>query len=167
MWIYVQCSPQPQAVKLIKCYKRLIVCLPEFKEWLSNSTTDLGKLDTIVQQIRFVFFWSLELSSHWCTAHWRGWFCMGRWHFYCQAQGSEWLTELDLSNAKLSAYDKAECGFHNETAGMLLCPVDYDWDNPEYSHTHTIPQHLTCSSRHKANIHDWHRDFLVIANLWP
>ncbi|KIM54560.1 hypothetical protein SCLCIDRAFT_136562, partial [Scleroderma citrinum Foug A] len=51
----------------------------------------------------------------------------------------------------LLPYDKSGRGFYNDATARLLCPVDYDWDNP----------------RHRQNIRDYHPDFLVTANSWP
>ena len=31
----------------------------------------------------------------------------------------------------LSTEDKTGRGFHNDATGRLLCPVDYDWNDPE------------------------------------
>jgi len=30
----------------------------------------------------------------------------------------------------LLPYDKSGRGFYNDATSRLLCPVDYDWDNP-------------------------------------
>ncbi|KIM66095.1 hypothetical protein SCLCIDRAFT_22310 [Scleroderma citrinum Foug A] len=51
----------------------------------------------------------------------------------------------------LLPYDKTGRGFYNDATARLLCPVDYDWDNPQ----------------HRQNIWDYHPDFLITANLWP
>lgn len=42
-------------------------------------------------------------------------------------------------------------GFDHEVTGRLLCPVDYDWHDPD----------------HRAAIHDYHPDFLVTTYSWP
>ena len=42
-----------------------------------------------------------------------------------------WLTEVEAPNPHLSPYDKSGRGFHSGSTGILLCPVEYDWENPE------------------------------------
>ena len=42
-----------------------------------------------------------------------------------------WLTEVEAPNPRLSPYDKLGHGFHSGSTGRLLCPVEYDWENPE------------------------------------
>ena len=32
----------------------------------------------------------------------------------------------------ISSREKEECGISNNITGGLLCPIDYDWDDPEY-----------------------------------
>jgi len=32
----------------------------------------------------------------------------------------------------ISSREKGECGISNNITGGLLCPIDYDWDDPEY-----------------------------------
>ena len=42
-----------------------------------------------------------------------------------------WLTEVEAPNPRLSPYDKLGHGFHSGSTERLLCPVEYDWENPE------------------------------------
>ena len=42
-----------------------------------------------------------------------------------------WLTEVEAPNPRLSPYNKSGRGFHSDSTGRLLCPVEYDWENPE------------------------------------
>jgi hypothetical protein len=44
---------------------------------------------------------------------------------------AEWLNERGEPNTRLSAKVKSERGLSNDLTGRLLCPIDYDWDNPE------------------------------------
>jgi hypothetical protein len=46
-----------------------------------------------------------------------------------------WLNTRPSSNAspaKFAARTKDERGICNDITGGLLCPIDYDWDNPMY-----------------------------------
>ncbi|KAN0094395.1 hypothetical protein V8E55_002682 [Tylopilus felleus] len=61
-----------------------------------------------------------------------------------------WLT-VKAPNPCLSPYDKSGCGFHGNSTGRLLCPVEYDWENPV----------------HQAKVRDWHPRFLITASSWP
>jgi hypothetical protein len=47
---------------------------------------------------------------------------------------AEWLNRRSdsNSNARLSAKGKDERGINHDITGYLLCPIDYDWDDPEY-----------------------------------
>jgi hypothetical protein len=47
---------------------------------------------------------------------------------------AEWLNSHSDSNSnpRLSAKRKDECGINHDITGYLLCPIDYDWDDPEY-----------------------------------
>lgn len=42
-------------------------------------------------------------------------------------------------------------GFYHDATARLICPVDYDWSNPQ----------------HRANIRNYHPDYLVTADCWP
>ncbi|KAI5984061.1 hypothetical protein EDD15DRAFT_2171775 [Pisolithus albus] len=42
-------------------------------------------------------------------------------------------------------------GFYHDATARLICPVDYDWSNPQ----------------HRANIRNYHPDYLVTADSWP
>ena len=42
-----------------------------------------------------------------------------------------WLTEVEAQNPCLSPYNKSDCGFYSGSTGRLLCPVEYNWENPE------------------------------------
>jgi hypothetical protein len=47
---------------------------------------------------------------------------------------AEWLNSRSsspfTSHARLSAKGKDERGINNDITGRLLCPIDYDWDDP-------------------------------------
>jgi len=47
---------------------------------------------------------------------------------------AEWLNSRSDSNSnpRLSAKRKDEHGINHDITGYLLCPIDYDWDDPEY-----------------------------------
>jgi len=47
---------------------------------------------------------------------------------------AEWLNSRSDSNSnpRLSAKRKDERGINHDITGYLLCPIDYDWDDPEY-----------------------------------
>ncbi|KAG1894575.1 uncharacterized protein F5891DRAFT_1130914 [Suillus fuscotomentosus] len=47
--------------------------------------------------------------------------------------------------------NKLGCGFNNDATGWLICPVDYDWNDP------VVQQ----------NIRDYHPDYRVTAHSWP
>ncbi|KIN98941.1 hypothetical protein M404DRAFT_156486, partial [Pisolithus tinctorius Marx 270] len=63
-----------------------------------------------------------------------------------------WLMErCPTLNPVLDSHRKSSRGFNHEVTGRLLCPVDYDWDNPSV----------------KAGIQEYHPDYLVTAYSWP
>ncbi|KAF8835985.1 hypothetical protein BDN67DRAFT_877590, partial [Paxillus ammoniavirescens] len=63
-----------------------------------------------------------------------------------------WLMGCDPTpEPVLNQQNKTDCGFYHDATGRLLCPVDYDWNNIQ----------------HKAQIQNFHPDFLVTANSWP
>ena len=37
-----------------------------------------------------------------------------------------------MTQKRLSSKGKEECGISSDVTGRLLCPIDYDWDDPEY-----------------------------------
>jgi hypothetical protein len=44
----------------------------------------------------------------------------------------DWITPRDVPlNPPLSHNVKTNCGFHNNTTGVLLCPAGTDWDDPK------------------------------------
>jgi hypothetical protein len=47
---------------------------------------------------------------------------------------AEWLNSRpDFgSNPRLSAKGKDECGISHDITGFLLCPIDFDWNDPQY-----------------------------------
>ena len=45
---------------------------------------------------------------------------------------AEWLNSRETSNVRLSPKGKEGRGISNDITGRLLCPIDYDWDKPEY-----------------------------------
>jgi len=53
---------------------------------------------------------------------------------------AEWLNsrtppsprEVTSYNTRLSTRGKEERGISNDITGRLLCPIDYNWDDPEY-----------------------------------
>ncbi|KAF9224087.1 hypothetical protein BS17DRAFT_704328, partial [Gyrodon lividus] len=51
----------------------------------------------------------------------------------------------------IQSHDKAGRGFNHDVTGQLLCPVDYDWEDPFM----------------RAAIRDYHPYFLVTAFSWP
>jgi hypothetical protein len=50
---------------------------------------------------------------------------------------AEWLNSRDpynasLGEARIPAKEKEGRGMGNDCTGRLLCPIEHDWDNPEY-----------------------------------
>lgn len=51
---------------------------------------------------------------------------------------ADWLNcrkpsnEAESSGSRLSAKCKEERGISNDITGQLLCPIEYDWEDPEY-----------------------------------
>lgn len=48
---------------------------------------------------------------------------------------ADWLNAHDPSDMipiRLSTRGKEERGICNDVTGRLLCPIDYDWDDPQY-----------------------------------
>ena len=44
----------------------------------------------------------------------------------------DWITPCGGSlNPPLARNDKSDWGFNHETTGALLCPTEYDWNDPE------------------------------------
>ncbi|KIK82396.1 hypothetical protein PAXRUDRAFT_832234 [Paxillus rubicundulus Ve08.2h10] len=63
-----------------------------------------------------------------------------------------WLMEqTPCPEPAIHSRDKASRGFNHDVTGRLLCPVDYDWEDPSV----------------RAGIRDYHPDFLVTAFSWP
>ncbi|KAI6009995.1 hypothetical protein BKA83DRAFT_4504113 [Pisolithus microcarpus] len=62
-----------------------------------------------------------------------------------------WLTSAEPVELVLKPDEKDGRGFDHEVTGCLLCPVDYDWHDPN----------------HRKKICDYHPDFLVTAHSWP
>ena len=52
---------------------------------------------------------------------------------------AEWLNSSTSSNVRISAKVKEEHGIFNDVMGCLLCPINYDWDNPECVTTFSLP----------------------------
>ena len=42
------------------------------------------------------------------------------------------LNEAESSGSRLSAKRKEERGISNDITGRLLCPIEYNWEDPEY-----------------------------------
>ncbi|KAI9573714.1 hypothetical protein HD554DRAFT_2013422, partial [Boletus coccyginus] len=51
----------------------------------------------------------------------------------------------------LKLCDKTRRGFYHDAIGRLLCPVDFNWNNPH----------------HRAGIREFHPDFFVTEGSWP
>jgi len=47
---------------------------------------------------------------------------------------AEWLNSRQSTQMqdRLSTRSRAERGICNNVTGRLLCPIEFDWDNPEY-----------------------------------
>lgn len=43
-----------------------------------------------------------------------------------------WLTASNPFSPQLIPHGKIGHGLHNDATARNLCPVEYDWDNPEY-----------------------------------
>jgi hypothetical protein len=43
---------------------------------------------------------------------------------------AEWINNRDRSGERLTANGKEERGIGHDATGRLICPIDYDWDNP-------------------------------------
>jgi hypothetical protein len=55
---------------------------------------------------------------------------------------ADWLNAREPSDivpTRLSSRGKEERGICNDVTGRLLCPIDYDWDNPQYVTHHLFP----------------------------
>ncbi|KIM65580.1 hypothetical protein SCLCIDRAFT_112399 [Scleroderma citrinum Foug A] len=64
----------------------------------------------------------------------------------------QWLMSAEPGPEPLLEPDEKDGrGFDHDITGHLLCPVDYDWNNPH----------------HRAAICDYHPEFLVTAYSWP
>ena len=51
---------------------------------------------------------------------------------------------------------------------QLLCPVDYNWKNPQYVHFSEYRTYsLVRNCRHRAYIRNYHPDYLVTTDCWP
>jgi len=44
---------------------------------------------------------------------------------------AEWINSRDNPVERLSFYGKEERGIGHNITGRLICPIDYDWDDPE------------------------------------
>lgn len=44
---------------------------------------------------------------------------------------AEWINSHDDPVERLSSHSKEERGIGHDITGRLLCPIDYDWDDPE------------------------------------
>ncbi|KAH7917050.1 hypothetical protein BV22DRAFT_1027039 [Leucogyrophana mollusca] len=60
-----------------------------------------------------------------------------------------WLNEE--GHKRILARDKSGRGFHHDTTGELICPVDYDWTDAAV----------------KEGIRSYHPDYIVSAYSWP
>ena len=45
---------------------------------------------------------------------------------------ADWLNSRTPSGARISSKAKEERGINNDVTGCLLCPIDFDWDDPRY-----------------------------------
>lgn len=52
---------------------------------------------------------------------------------------AKWLNKDPIINAQhlplLDGEDRKSRGFYHELTGRLLCPIEYDWSDPEYVNT--------------------------------
>jgi len=69
----------------------------------------------------------------------------------------------------LSPHIKSDRGFEHDITGRLLCPIDFDWDDPQWEllSLSAIFQPLLPSKSVRQSIRDGHPDFLVTADSWP
>jgi len=44
---------------------------------------------------------------------------------------AEWINNRNSSGEQLTANGKKEHGIGHDITGQLICPIDYDWDNPK------------------------------------
>ena len=44
---------------------------------------------------------------------------------------AEWINNRDGLGGRLTANGKEERGIGHDITGRLICPINYDWDNPE------------------------------------
>jgi hypothetical protein len=44
---------------------------------------------------------------------------------------AEWINSRDNPVERLSSQGKEERGIGHDITGRLICPIDYDWDDPE------------------------------------
>ncbi len=50
---------------------------------------------------------------------------------------AEWINSRDNPVERLSFHGKEECRIGHNITGCLICPIDYDWDDPEWV-THAV-----------------------------
>lgn len=71
----------------------------------------------------------------------------------------------------LEPHKKTGRGFYHDATARLICPVDYNWSNVQYVYSPWLQLMvhflmISCT-RHRANIRNFHPDYLVTADSWP
>lgn len=71
----------------------------------------------------------------------------------------------------LQPTSKLDRGFENDDTGRLLCPIEYNWDDPKWAGIAITSIDMTnppvSSWSVRTHIRDGHPDFIVTADSWP
>jgi hypothetical protein len=79
-----------------------------------------------------------------------------------------WIVEsCQSSQPKLHPANKSDRGFFHDDTGRMLCPVELDWNKPEYIRRLLIS--LLCSNlrRVRAGIRQYRSPYRITAGSWP
>ena len=82
----------------------------------------------------------------------------------------DWLMSIKPTlEPALESHRKDGHGFYHNTTGRLICPMEYDWSNVQYTPNafNITPHDWHHIRRHRANIRGFNADYTVTADSWP
>ncbi|KAG2061626.1 hypothetical protein BDR06DRAFT_869889, partial [Suillus hirtellus] len=69
---------------------------------------------------------------------------------------ASWLNKSSPPpNPPIHSHNKTGCGFYNNATAKLLCPVDFNWADPNYELNFQVTAHLWPSFLYRDGEYDW------------